>query len=103
MINNKNLKFLVLLFILLALLLVVTSCKAKITGHQILGVWEHNGSKIEFSDDGYFKKGNEKYEFSVTEKQVTIDNNGEAMILDYALNSNGTLTMNGLIYYPVSK
>lgn len=103
MINNKNLKFLIFLFIFLAVFMLLTACKTKLTGHRILGVWEHNGSLIEFSDDGYFKKGNEKYSFSVNEKQVTIDNNGEAMVLDYFLNSNGTLTMNGLIYYPVSK
>ncbi|MBE6718092.1 MAG: hypothetical protein E7574_02395 [Ruminococcaceae bacterium] len=83
--------------------LFLSSCASKVAGHQIVGVWEHEGNVIEFCTDGTFKKGKEKYKFSVTEDKVTIDNKGEAMVIEYAINSNGTLTMNGLIYYPVTK
>lgn len=49
------------------------------------------------------KNGDKKYKYSVTEKKITIDKNGKAVVLDYAINSNGTMTMNELIYYPVRK
>ena len=86
-----------------ALALVFVGCQSNLTGHQIVGVWEHDGNKIEFTDKGWFKKGSEKYTYSVNEKKVTIDNNGEAMEVEYSINSNGTLIFNGLVYYPVSK
>ena len=89
--------------VILTALLLLSSCHTSLTGHQIVGVWEHHGNRIEFTDKGWFLKGEEKYRFSVTEKQVTLDNDGEAMEMDYSVNSNGTLTLNGLIYYPVSK
>lgn len=95
--KNKNM----LLVLALIPLILLSSCHSNVTGHQIVGVWEHHGNRIEFTDKGYFKKGKEQYPFTVNEKKVTIDNHGEAMVLDYSINSNGTLTMNGLIYYPV--
>jgi hypothetical protein len=49
------------------------------------------------------KKGDKKYKFTVTDKKVTLDKNGKAVVLDYTINSNGTLTLNGLIYYHVKK
>ena len=88
-----------LLPIITAILLV--SCATQLTGHQVLGKWEHGGSMIEFTEEGYFVKGSEKYPFSVDEEKITIDNNGEALVVDYKINSNGTMTMNGIIYYPV--
>ena len=93
-------KLIIPIFISLTLLF---GCASKVEGHQIIGKWEHEGNIIEFSTDGFFKKGDEKYRFSVTDNTVTIDNHGEAMIIKYAINSNGTLTMNGLIYYPITK
>jgi len=91
------------LFLIILLVLSTVGCRSKVLGHEILGVWEHDGNIIEFCTDGYVKKGSEKYEFSVANGKVTIDQNGEAMILDYVINSNGTMTMNGLIYYPVTR
>ena len=91
-------------FILLSILLVcfmLLSCQSKVIGHQIVGKWEHAGSIIEFCTNGYFKKGDQKYKYTVTEKNVTIDKNGKAVVVKYTINSNGTLTMNNLIYYPV--
>lgn len=82
---------------------VLCGCHSKTTGHRIVGVWEHAGNRIEFSDDGFYKKGDKKYPFTVTENKVTIDKNGEALVVEYTINSNGTLTMNGMIYYPVNK
>ena len=98
----KNKKFNRLLPLLLVFFLLF-SCAGSLKGHEIVGVWEHAGSRIEFTAKGKFIKGNEKYDFSVSENKITIDNDGEAMVIDYSLNSNGTLTMNGLIYYPVRK
>ncbi len=95
--------FFITFFTICSCLLIFSGCHSKVMGHEILGRWEHNGSIIEFRNDGYFIKGDEKYEFAVTNDKVTIDENGNATILDYAMNSNGTLTMNGLIYYPVPK
>ena len=105
MYQAKRNKILFIVSLLLSLLFILSACTSasSLKGHRILGVWEHNGSKIEFCDNGYVIKGNEKYAFSVNDKEVTIDNNGEALVLDYSVNSNGTMTMNGLIYYPVSK
>jgi len=78
-------------------------CASKVEGHQIIGTWEHEGNIIEFDTDGFLKKGDEKYRFSVTDNTITIDNHGEATTIDYTINSNGTLTMNGIIYYPITK
>lgn len=91
-----------LLSVALCILFLFTSCSSDITGHRIVGIWEHEGNRIEFTNKGWFKKGSEKYPFSVNEKSVTIDNNGEAMTVDYSINANGTLTLNGLIYYPIN-
>ena len=106
MFNNKKKTVSPLFFRLFPLLLCIMfliSCSAPLKGHEIVGVWEHAGSKVEFTDKGKFIKGKEKYDFSLSENKITIDNNGEAMVIEYSLNSNGTLTMNGLIYYPVRK
>ena len=100
---NLKYKKVVIILCLLIFALVITACSTNLTGHRIVGIWEHDGNRIEFTADGHFKKGKEKYTFSVTEEKVVIDNNGEALSLDYSINSNGTLTMNGIIYYPVSK
>lgn len=94
-------KSLFLLFLVCILLL--SSCHSKTVGHRIVGVWEHAGNRIEFSDNGYYKKGDMKYPYTVTEKKITIDKNGEALVVEYTINPNGTLTMNGLIYYPINK
>lgn len=97
----KKLYVMFLLFILCTVLLL--GCHSNLVGHQIVGVWEHDGNRIEFGTDGYLKKGDQKYAYTVTEEKVTIDNNGEATVVEYSINSNGTMTMNGMIYYPVSK
>ena len=100
---SKHVKYLsLLIIIILSVLLFSCSRDSGLTGHRILGVWEHNGSVIEFCDNGKLINGSEKYTFSVTDEKIIIDNNGEAMELEYYFNSNGTMTMNGLIYYPVS-
>lgn len=99
----KTIKHIFVAVLILVLILVLPSCHSNLTGHQIVGIWEHEGNRIEFTDKGWFKKGSEKYSYSVNEKKVTIDNNGEAMELDYSINSNGTLILNGIVYYPVSK
>ncbi len=101
--KTKKHKFVCTFVVFVLSILFLIACNSNVTGHQIVGIWEHEGNRIEFTDKGYFKKGNEKYTYFVDEKQVTIDNNGEAMVIDYSINPNGTLTMNGLIYYPVSK
>ncbi len=49
------------------------------------------------------KKGDKKYKYTVTDKTVTIDKNGKADVCEYTINTNGTMTFNGLIYYPVRK
>lgn len=99
MIYIKN-KF---ILVILACILLLSSCHSKITGHRILGIWEHENNRIEFTENGYMKKGDKKYKFTVTDKKVTLDKNGKAVVLDYTINSNGTLTLNGLIYYHVKK
>ncbi len=88
-------------FFMLMIIITLIGCQSKLVGHQIIGVWEHGESKIEFKTNGYFYKGNEKYKFTVTDKKVTIDKKGEDMVVDYTINSNGTLTFNNIIYYPV--
>ena len=98
----KKTKHTILLFLFI-FLFVLSSCNSELKGHQIVGKWEHNGHFIEFSADGYLKKGDRKYSISVNEEKIIVDNQGEAISLDYSINSNGTLTMNGLIYYPVRK
>lgn len=99
----KFVRYAIVFLLISALIFVFAGCHANLTGHQIVGIWEHDGNRIEFTDKGWFKKGSEKYSFSVNEKKVTIDNNGEAMELDYSINANGTLNLNGLVYYPISK
>ncbi len=99
----KFVRYAIVFLLIVALIFVFAGCHSNLTGHQIVGIWEHDGNRIEFTDKGWFKKGSEKYSYSVNEKKVTIDNNGEAMELDYSINSNGTLILNGLVYYPVSK
>lgn len=79
------------------------SCNTNLSGHELIGIWEHDGNRIEFTSNGYFIKGNEKYTFSVNENKITIDENGLAMTVEYTVNTNGTLSMNNLIYYPVRK
>lgn len=103
MFSLKLKKYFCFYLILLIIVFCLCACSANLTGHKIVGIWEHEGNRIEFTDNGYFKKGKEKYTFSVTDSQVTIDTGGEAMTLDYSINANGTLTMNGIIYYPVGK
>ena len=99
----KFVKRTIILLLIGTFIFVFSGCHSNLTGHQIVGVWEHEDNRIEFTDKGWFKKGSEKYSYSVNEKKVTIDNNGEAMELDYSINANGTLNLNGLVYYPVSK
>ena len=95
----------ILLFsvVLFVCIFFLTCCQSNVVGHQIVGVWEHEGEQIEFRTDGYMKNGDKKYKYTVTEKKVTIDKDGEAVVLEYTINSNGTMTMNGIIYYPVDK
>lgn len=99
----KFVRYTFVIAVVIVLIFVFTGCHSNLTGHQIVGVWEHDGNRIEFTDKGWFKKGTEKYTYSVNEKKVTIDNEGEAMEVEYYVNSNGTLVFNGLVYYPVSK
>ncbi|MBR5322413.1 MAG: hypothetical protein IKU48_02565 [Clostridia bacterium] len=99
----KFVKRIFILYLVALMIFIFSGCHSNLTGHQIVGIWEHAGNKIEFTDKGWFKKGNEKYTYTVNEKKVTIDNNGEAMEIEYSVNSNGTLIFNGLVYYPVSK
>ncbi len=99
---KKTRSFLIIPLVVM-LLFSISSCNSKITGHQIVGKWEHDGHIFEFGSDGYVKNENNKYPFSVTNEKITIDKNGEALVLDYTINTNGTLTMNGLIYYPLKK
>lgn len=96
-------KKLILLFFTFTIFIFASSCNSRLKGHQIVGVWEHDGHYIEFSSDGYLKKGDQEYPISVNEEKITVDKQGEAVVLEYSINSNGTLTMNGLIYYPVTK
>lgn len=98
----KIIKHIISLFLFI-LFLTLTSCNSQLKGHQIVGKWEHDGHFIEFSADGYLKKGDLKYPISVSEEKIIVDKQGEAISLDYSINANGTLTMNGLIYYPVRK
>lgn len=72
-------------------------------GHRILGKWEHDGNIYEFRSDGKFVYGSKAYDFSVNAEKVTIDKQGEALTFDYTINNNGTLSMNGIIYYPVRR
>lgn len=96
-------KLFTLLFFIFVCVLVLSCCHSKTVGHRIVGVWEHAGNRIEFSDNGYYKKGDQKYPYTVTEDKITIDKEGEALVVNYTINPNGTLTMNGMIYYPVNK
>jgi len=89
--------------VLSILIICITACNSKVTGHQIVGKWEHDGHVFEFCSDGFVKTDNDRYPFSVTNEKITIDRNGEAFVLDYSINHNGTLTMNGLIYYPITR
>ena len=84
-------------------IIILTSCHSKTVGHRIVGIWEHAGNRVEFTTSGYMKKGDIKYPYTVTDKNVTIDDNGEALVVEYTINPNGTMTMNGIIYYPVKK
>ena len=93
-------KFIILFLLALCLL---TSCHSKTVGHRIVGIWEHDGNRVEFTTSGYMKKGDAKYPYTVTDKNVTIDDNGKALVVEYMINPNGTMTMNGIIYYPVKK
>ena len=88
---------------LLMCVMINASCSANFSGHELVGVWEHDGNRIEFTKNGYFVKGDEKYTFSVNENKITIDEKGDAMTVEYHVNTNGTLTMNNIIYYPVRK
>ena len=90
------------LYIIIALLLSAAACNSKVTGHQIVGKWEHDGHVFEFCSDGFVKTDNDRFPFSVTNEKITIDKNGQAIIIDYTINNNGTLTMNDLIYYPIT-
>ena len=97
----KKVKTVLSLFLIC--LLTLCACHSKVQGHRVVGVWEHDGSFIEFNKDGYFINGDKKYHFTATEDKITIDKNGEALVVEYTMNSNGTLTMNGLVFYPVRK
>ena len=98
-INNRLTFFILLLICIIAF----TACGANFNGHELVGIWEHDGNRIEFTKHGYFIKGEEKYPFSVNENKITIDEKGAAMTVEYSINANGTMTMNGIIHYPVQR
>ena len=92
-----------LTLLILLTLLTAQSCDRGLTGHEIVGRWEHAGEIYEFRDDGTFVHGNESYPYSVSGRTVTLDRNGSAAVFEYSLNPNGTLRLGELIYYPVGQ
>ncbi len=91
------------ILLLFACLLSLVACDHALTGHEIVGRWERAGEIYEFRDDGTLIHGDSVYPYSVSGKEVTVDRDGNAVVLTYSLDPNGTLRLGDFVYYPVGQ
>lgn len=99
--KKTNLYSYIILMILCMLLL--SSCRIRYVPNSLAGKWEHNGHVYEYTNSGklYYDKIELEYEVMENGKlRITNKKMDYTAMFDYHINDNGTLTVNGVNFFP---